>query len=88
MLENGRQLCAAIGLPQGEECDYALGFGLRDKQQIVVFAADPFEIDAPNPLPVPVKAIRECTVSKFHERRSQAPLFEEFKRSCLDSDCS
>src|SRR5580700_4129760 len=103
VLENGSQLCVAIGLAQGEECDisldrdtclcerlaqYVLGLGLRDKQQVVVFAADPFEVKTPNPLALAVKAEREAMLSKLHERRTQTPLFEEFKRSCLDSDCS
>ena len=60
----------------------------RDKQQIVVFAADPFEVEAPNPLPVPVKAEPEPMVSKFHERRTKAALFEEFQCPGLNSNCS
>ena len=103
MLEDPSELCVAIGLAQGDECEisldpdtrlverfsqHVLGLGLRHKQRIVVFAADPLEFEVENALAVAVNAEREPTVSELHERRCQAALFEEFKCSCLHSDCA
>ena len=99
MLENGGQLCVTIGLAQCEECEisldrdtslverfsyYVLGLGLRDKQQIVVFAADLFEVEAPNPLPVPVKAEREPMVSKFLRATNQGRVVRGVPVSWLE----